>query len=254
MLARSPLGAAERIPVLMYHRIGEPSSEADPRYCVRPADFADHMRSLAAHGYTAVPLESFFAWLGGCTSLPRGAFVLTFDDGFRGVREHAFPLLRELRWPFTVFVVSAFIGARDFLTESEILEMARNDVLIGSHTRTHRRLPELSDSELAEQLALSKSELEAMLERPVEYLAYPFGALDARVVAAAQEAGYRGAFCTESGFNRPEVDRFRVRRLDVAGTDSSAVLGRKLALGQNDGSLAAMARYFGRRLARGVLS
>jgi peptidoglycan/xylan/chitin deacetylase (PgdA/CDA1 family) len=248
------MNPTERIPVLMYHRIGEPSSKVDRRYCVRPADFAGHMRALAAHGYTAVTLESFLAWLGGRNSLPRGAFVLTFDDGFRGVRQHAFPLLREFGWPFTVFVVTAFIGARDFVTEDDMLEMARNDVQIESHTCTHRRLPGLSDSDLAEELALSKSELEALLERPVEYLAYPFGALDARVVAAAQEAGYRGAFCTESGFNRPQVDRFRVRRLDVAGTDSPAVLARKLALGQNDGSLAAMARYFGRRLARGVLS
>jgi peptidoglycan/xylan/chitin deacetylase (PgdA/CDA1 family) len=162
-------------------------------------------------------------------------------------------LLREIGWPFTVFVVTTFIGARDFVAEDEILDMMRNGVRFESHTRTHRRLPALSDSELAEELALSKSELEALLGRPVEYLAYPFGEVDARVVVAAQEVGYKGAFCTEPGFNRPQVDRLRIRRLDVSGTDSPSALARKLALGANDGSVGAMVRYLGRRMVRGAL-
>jgi peptidoglycan/xylan/chitin deacetylase (PgdA/CDA1 family) len=248
MLAKSPLGAAERIPVLMYHRIGEPSSKADRRSCVRPADFVDQMRALAEHGYTAVPLESFLAWLGGCTSLPRGAFVLTFDDGFRGVREHAFPLLRALGWPFTVFAVTAFIGARDFVTEDEILEMARNDVQIESHTRTHRRLPKLSDEELADELRGSKADLESLLGRPVHHLAYPFGESSARVVAATQEAGYKAAFSVQSGFNRHGVDPFQIRRLDVYGTDSAAQLLRKVQLGTNDGTALAELRYRAKRI------
>src|SRR4051812_25829465 len=55
--------ASQRIPVLMYHRIGEPSHDAERRYCTRPHDFIEHMRALAASGHRAVSMEALFAWL-----------------------------------------------------------------------------------------------------------------------------------------------------------------------------------------------
>jgi hypothetical protein len=63
------------------------------------------------------------------------------------------------------------------------------------------------------------------------------------VLEQAQRAGYRAAFSVQPGFNRPDVDRFRLRRLDVFGTDTPAMLRRKITLGSNDGSLAAVIRY-----------
>ena len=45
--------------------------------------------------------------------LPDGSFLLTFDDGFLGVYEYAVPVLRDLGWPATVFLVSQRIGGRD---------------------------------------------------------------------------------------------------------------------------------------------
>jgi hypothetical protein len=44
------------------------------------------------------------------------------------------------------------------------------------------------------------------------------------------------------------VDRFRIRRLDVYGTDSAAMLLRKIHLGSNDGSLGHALRYYVDRL------
>jgi peptidoglycan/xylan/chitin deacetylase (PgdA/CDA1 family) len=248
----------------MYHRIGEPLNGADSKYCVRPADFNAHVHALAAYGYTAIAMDSFFAWLGGHKALPHGAFVLTFDDGFRGVREHAWPVLRRLDWPFTVFLVSGFIGGRDcwnggrrtgtsdLLARDEILEMAQQGVGFESHTCTHPRLPALSDSQLTEELSVSKSEIESLVGRTVRYLAYPFGESSSNVVAATRGAGYEAAFSVQAGFNRPGVDRYQIRRIDVFGSDSPAQLIRKITLGANDGSFHALVHYLGRRFARRV--
>jgi len=60
-----------------------------------------------------VAADALVGWLEGGPALAAGAFVLTFDDGFRGVREHALPVLERLGWPFTVFLVSDRIGQRD---------------------------------------------------------------------------------------------------------------------------------------------
>lgn len=253
---------AARVPVLMYHRVGHAGNAWEARYCISPGNFAAHMQALAGKGYRAVGIDELVNWLEGGPPLPEGAIVITFDDGFRGVREHAMPVLERLAWPFTVFLVSDLIGQEDrwtratnpagvthpLLDADEIHDMQRRGVAFHSHTRSHASLPTLDDAGLADQLAGSRTVLAELLGHEVPYLAYPFGHLDERVEAATRAAGYRAAFSCQPGFNRRDVNRFRIRRIDVFGTDTPAVLLRKVKLGSNDGSLKHAARYYLDRL------
>ena len=251
--------------VLMYHRVGDAGNDWEARYAIGAQAFRSHMGALAEAGLRAVSADALCAALGGGPALSDGAFVLTFDDGFRGVREHALPVLQELGWPFTVFLVSGLIGGMDVWTRAsnpdrrtfpllgadEIREMQRCGVSFHSHTQSHASLPTLNDLELERELVQSRAALESLLEREVSYLAYPFGHLDERVVSAARKAGYRAAFSTQPGFNRRDVDRFRIRRIDVYGTDTPAMLLRKIRFGTNDGRMSTLLRYYaGRARAR----
>ena len=236
----------------MYHRVGEAHNDWERKYCVGAQRFSEHMRTLARAGWRAVSIDHFFAWLDGGAELPEQSFLLTFDDGFLGVHEHAAPVLAELGWPATVFLVSQLIGQRDTWCEahnpsgvtyplmdaSHIRELRGQGFSFHSHTRNHADLPTLADQPLHAQLAGAREDLQALLGEEVAYLAYPYGHYDDRVLQAAQDAGYRAAFSVQPGFNRRDVDRFRLRRLDVFGTDSAAALRRKITLGSNDGSLA----------------
>ncbi len=259
------MSAAARVPVLMYHRVGVAHNAWEARYAITPANFAAHMRALARKGYRAVGIDALVEWLEGGAPLPEGAILVTFDDGFRGVREHALPVLEAMGWPFTVFLVADLIGEQDHWTRDanpagvthplldadEILDMQRRGVSFHSHTCSHASLPSLDDARLAGELAGSRQKLSDLLGRPVEYLAYPFGHVDERVAAATRAAGYRAAFSTRSGFNRQDVDRFLIRRIDVFGTDTPGMLLRKVRLGSNDGSITHAARYyFDRALSR----
>lgn len=253
---------AERIPVLMYHRVGDAHNDWEHKYCVSAARFSAHMRTLARGGWRAVTISDFFAWLNGSLELPEQSFLLTFDDGFLGVYEHAAPVLTSLGWPATVFLVSQLIGQRDAWCEtqnpsgmtyplmdvSHIRELCKRGFAFHSHTRSHADLPTLDDSALHGQLAGSRDDLKNLLGEEVDYLAYPFGHYDDRVLQTAQLAGYRAAFSVQPGFNRRDVDRFRLRRLDVFGTDSAAALRRKITLGSNDGSLTNAAAYAANRI------
>jgi len=244
--------------VLMYHRVGSARNAWEARYAIAPARFEAHMLALARHGMQSVPVDALSNWFENGTSLSAGAFVLTFDDGFRSVLEHALPVLERLRWPFTVFLVSNLVGKEDVWTHAanpdgatypllgadEILDMQRRGVAFHSHTCSHASLPSLDDERLEQELVESRAALERLLGRKVDYLAYPFGHADERVVAAARRAGYRAAFSTQPGFNRRDVDRFRIRRIDVYGTDTPAMLMRKVRLGTNDGGLSNLARYY----------
>ena len=248
--------------VLMYHRVGEARNGWESRYTIGADAFRSHMDALAKTGQRAVPVDALCASLEAGSPLPENAFVLTFDDGFRGVREHALPVLEERGWPFTVFLVSGLIGGADVWTREsnpdgrtyplldadEILDMQRRGVSFHSHTRSHASLPALDDGELECELVDSRSALESLLGCEVSYLAYPFGHVDERVIVATRKAGYRAAFSTQPGFNRRDVDRYRIRRIDVYGTDSPAMLLRKMRFGTNDGRASTLLRYYAGRL------
>lgn len=253
---------AARVPVLMYHRVGHAGNAWEARYAISAEGFKAHMQALSQAGYRAVGIDDLVEWLEGGAPLPQGAFLLTFDDGFRGVFEHALPILEPLGWPFTVFLVSDLIGGEDRWTQrsnpagktyalldvSEIRAMQQRGCSFHSHSRSHADLPTLDDADLAEQLGGSRHALSELLGHDVSYFAYPFGRLDDRVEAATRRAGYRAAFSTQPGFNRNDVNRFRIRRLDVFGTDTPAMLLRKVRFGSNDGSWGHAVRYYWSRV------
>jgi peptidoglycan/xylan/chitin deacetylase (PgdA/CDA1 family) len=141
-----------------------------------------------------------------------GRFLhVTFDDGFRSTL-NALPALERLGIPSTVFVCPAWADRgrlsvpeldaeaqkypREFaaLDWGQLRELRDRGVEIGSHTVTHPHLRRLTDTELARELRESRERLEAELERPCRYLAYPFGENDDRVRAGARDAGYAAAF------------------------------------------------------------
>jgi len=262
LLSASGASAARTL-VLMYHRVGEAVNVWEQRYCVEPKRFAAHMQALHGRGYRPCSIDSYFAWIAGRASLPERSFLLTFDDGFMGVFEHARPVLLELGWTATVFVVSARIGADDAWDEAhnpaqrrhplmgrgQIERMASEGFSIQSHSRHHRDLAAIPRAQLRDELEGSRGELQALLGLPVHFLAYPFGRSDAQVQQAAIKAGFLGALLTKPGFNRPGTDAMAVLRLDVAGTDTASSLLRKMQFGCNDGSLAATARYVVGRVA-----
>ncbi|MDB4409747.1 polysaccharide deacetylase family protein [Gammaproteobacteria bacterium] len=254
---------AQRIPVLMYHRIGPTHNDRESRYCLSPGQFAKHMHRLAALGMRSCSLTDFITWLEQKQALPEGSFLLTFDDGFLGVYEHAAAVLQELGWPATVFLVSRLIGRENdwcktenpggttypLLAREHITTMREMGFTFQSHTRLHPDLTTLSEDDLAEELAGSREDLENMLGEQVRSLAYPYGRFNDHVLNATRTAGYVAAFSTQPGFNRCDVDRYRIRRLDVFGTDTPTMLARKIFLGSNNGSWQQTFRYYRDRAA-----
>lgn len=98
--------------VLCYHNV---IPEADPGIWetmglhMPLATFARQMRWLAAN-YDVVPLERIVDGVASGESL-RGMAAVTFDDAYTGVFKHAWPLLKDLGLPATVFVVAQAPGS-----------------------------------------------------------------------------------------------------------------------------------------------
>jgi peptidoglycan/xylan/chitin deacetylase (PgdA/CDA1 family) len=75
---------------------------------------------------------------------------------------------------------------------------------VGSHTCSHPYLPDLDDVALAQELRASKARIEAELGGECASLAYPYGGVDARVVGATRDAGYRWAATIPRVLPRPQ--------------------------------------------------
>jgi len=225
-------GEAERtLRVLMYHKVNDlwPNPTTVPT-----AVFDEQMSLLGELGYQPVPLEAVLDHYLREASLPRGAVLLTFDDGYRDNLENALPILRKYGYPAVLFVPIGFLddgrplpheeslrllGVRnDTVGWDELAELEAGGIRIESHGIGHRPLSELEPAEATREIALSKLRLEEKLGREVEAFAFVKGSLaDYRPEHASlvQQAGYRIAFTSVSGANGPASDRFRLRRYNV---------------------------------------
>jgi peptidoglycan/xylan/chitin deacetylase (PgdA/CDA1 family) len=224
--------------ILCYHGV---SDTWEHQLAVRPGAFERQLRSLLFRGYRPVPTAE--AVRGG------GKFLhVTFDDGYKNVT-NALPALERLSIPSTLFACADYaVDGRPLdvprlvveaaahpehlatLTWDELRALADRGVEIGSHTLTHPRLPDLSDGELQRELADSRERIEAEIDRPCRYLAYPYGQHDERVRAATRGAGYEAAFALRNGadarepYALPRIDLYRKDHLLRAMLKTSFVM------------------------------
>lgn len=122
---------------------------------------------------------------------PTGRAAITFDDGLEDVYTIAYPFLKSLSIPFTIFVLSDKLDHPGYLTTEQLLELADDPlVTIGSHGTDHTRMGRASEEKQQIELLLSKSKLELLLNRPCKFFAYPFGSYNETTLKLMQDAGY----------------------------------------------------------------
>lgn len=105
------------VPILLYHHItleGEESSTV-----LRQETFAHQMRLLKEEGYVTVTFENLAAYVERGTPLPEKAVVITFDDGYLSNYELAYPILRELDYSATIFVIGCSLGHYQYYKDTE---------------------------------------------------------------------------------------------------------------------------------------
>jgi peptidoglycan/xylan/chitin deacetylase (PgdA/CDA1 family) len=100
------------LPILTYHRVDKPerSPELYPGLIgATPAEFDEQMRFLSSV-YRPLSLPELLAIRRGEAPLPPRAAMVTFDDGYRSVGQHAWPIMRRHGVPLTLFVPTAYPG------------------------------------------------------------------------------------------------------------------------------------------------
>ena len=169
--------------VLCYHAVGDVAAGA----FVSARLFEQQLTLLVERGYRSATFSE--AVLGPSTG---SRVAVTFDDGHESVLTEALPILERLGLVGTVFPRLDDDGTARLETR-DLRRLLDAGWEVGSHSLTHPSLPTLDDETLMMELRESKRRLESELGIRCTSLSYPYGAADARVVAATDRAGYDAA-------------------------------------------------------------
>jgi peptidoglycan/xylan/chitin deacetylase (PgdA/CDA1 family) len=208
--------------VLLYHHVAEDTPASTS---VRPARFAEHLDWLIEHEYRVLPLEPLLEALRSGRPVPDRAVAITFDDAWVSVHEIAAPMLAERGFPFTVFVNTDAVDARQgpVMSWDQLRALDAMGGTLGSHSASHDHLPALRDGE---STAAWQQRIDADLQRAVRRIeeetgqgatlfAYPYGE-DSPDLAARVAEQHRFALVQRSGAVGVGGDLLAVPRFPLA--------------------------------------
>lgn len=213
---RAQAAGGTDIPVLLYHRVGDTKGHMT----VTTKRFATDLENLKEMGFSTITLDLFRQYMADPeTPLPENPLMISFDDGYQDNYLNAYPLLREYGMTAAFYIITGMVGEEDRLTSAHIREMAANGMSIGSHTVSHRELGELETEEAAAELSLSRLYLEGLLQRSVNFVAYPKGSYNEFTAKLANESAYNGGFSVEYGTCSHSSNPYALRRIPVFSFD-----------------------------------
>lgn len=192
-------GGYQIVPILTYHNLAE---QAKGRLVLATASFREQMRYLKTNGYRVVSLADFVEYTRLNRQLPQRAVVLTFDDGYRSFKDHAYPVLKELGFTATLFIYTDWVGAgRGSLSWADLRELTTAGIDIQAHSKTHADLRRAQGETEAQYARRMQAELEQPQElfnrnlgRRTQVLAYPYGRWEEGLLPKVKEYGYIAAF------------------------------------------------------------
>lgn len=220
----------ERIPVIMYHDIIAKRGSKSVWFDCTRAEFATQMKFIQAQNAKPITMDQLYRHLTLGEAVPAGAIVLTFDDNYQGFYTNAYPILKKLGYPSTMFVHTNYVGTGGDHPKMSWDTLRKLDsdglVTIASHTLSHPDdITKIPADQQEKELVESKQLLEKQLSHPIPYLAYPDGKYDSSVIEIAKRAGYLMSFTVDNGPaeespNILAVNRYIHTRLEKAWQDS----------------------------------
>jgi peptidoglycan/xylan/chitin deacetylase (PgdA/CDA1 family) len=218
---RRPPSTSGRI--LCYHSVGTPEWGVND---VSPRRFRRQLELALSLGFRFVSADLVASGDALATDL-----AVTFDDALLSVLHNGAPVMAELGVPWTLFVVTDWARGRHsfggglLMGWSQIRELARAGVEIGSHSVTHPNFGQIEAPEARAELFGSRQTLADQLGTAPDAFAIPFGQSrdwKHEAMLIARSAGYRRVYAQAAATRPPGtigrtfITRFDSDRLFVA--------------------------------------
>ncbi len=201
-------------PILLYHHVSDDS--AVNSYYITKEAFRAQMEALREWGYTSITVSELTAVLINGGDLPSRPVVISFDDGYLDIYQNAFPIMHELGFVGTAYIVASRLQLNNFVDVEQIQEMADDGWEIGSHSMTHTDLT--TDYSIANyEMQNSMLTLEEATGETISSFAYPYGRSDEFITTKVSEYGYRAGMGLGSSYEQYLSMQFYLSRMEIQG-------------------------------------
>ena len=196
---------------LMYHRFEE---NKYPSTNIRIKDFIQHIKIIEKNKIQFVNPKNFEHELKNNKTQKK--ILLTIDDGFSSFYENAWPLLKEKKIPFILFVSTREVGATNYMTWDQIKEVSREDfVEIGNHSHTHEYLVDENKELILEDIEKSISIFKNQMGKNSDFFSYPFGEYSLEFKNIIRSLGFKYALGQHSGVMDETKDYYELPRFPI---------------------------------------
>ncbi|HYD77475.1 polysaccharide deacetylase family protein [Ramlibacter sp.] len=219
--------ARRPIAILSYHQTTRPPARGTPvrSLVLPPRRFARQLWCLRLLGWRGLSLGDLEPYLSG--EKTGKVFGITLDDGYLNNFEEALPVLREVGFTATAFIVTSQIGGSNvwdhgkgappapMMDLGHLRAWLAAGMDIGAHTRNHVNLCTCDAETARAEIAGSKHDLEQALGIEVRSFSYPYGEHRPEHVQMVRDAGYTLGTTIVSSRARPDDDPACLPRISV---------------------------------------
>lgn len=226
----------QTVPVLCYHRFSPKISTN--KIDVSAETFDHQMAYLRDNGYNVITLKQLNDFIDYKQRLPKKSVLITIDDGWKTVRTIAYPILKKYGFSAVLFVYTDLMKSKQSsvaLSWDDVKEMAASGLIeVESHTVSHTDLTKIADEKVMKELRESQRIIKAKIGKSPQFLAYPYGNFNDKVVATMKELGYKAGFTVIRGSNSFFYNNFSLSRSMVYNSGKTADFAKLLETSQQD--------------------
>jgi len=196
---------------LMYHRFDE---NKYPSTNIKIEDFKKQLDIIEKQNIHFVNPKNFEYEL--VSNKVKRKILLTIDDAFLSFYDNAWPILKEKKIPFILFVSTREVGSFNYMTWEQIKELQKNNfVEIGNHSHSHEYLVDEASSLIKDDIIKSIKIFENNLGKNSDFFSYPFGEYSIDFKNIIKSLNFKYAFGQHSGVLDNTKDFFELPRFPI---------------------------------------
>lgn len=181
------------IPIFVYHNIVKSKSDIEYDYMQTDVDtYENQIKGLQKVGYHFINYNDLQEYKDGKKKIYKKSCIITFDDGYEGVYENAYPISKKYNIPITMYLIIDNMEQTGVIKWEEAKEMSESGlVTIASHSMDHPQFTTLTTNEAVENVNNSYAAIEEHIgKQEMKIFTYPYGLYTEEQINELSKLGY----------------------------------------------------------------